>query len=247
MTQREAGVEVCRVAVVTGATRGIGRATAWALAERGYAAVATGRDAEALEALAAEARRAGLDLDIERIDVCDARSVTRGVDAIARRHEGRIDVLVNNAAIADTGPATSTSLLDTSDEALCAVLDTNLLGALRMARRAAPLMVAQGWGRIVNVSSQRGQLTPPPRDAHDGAYRVSKAALNMLTRLLACELEGTGVLVNAVCPGWVPTRLGGPNATGRMEDAVASILWAVQLPDDGPTGGFFHLGKPLAW
>jgi NAD(P)-dependent dehydrogenase (short-subunit alcohol dehydrogenase family) len=100
------------------------------------------------------------------------------------------------------------------------------------------------WGRIVNVSSGAGALASMGRGSP--GYSASKAALNALTRLLAGELAGTGVLVNSVCPGWVATDMGGRG--GRLvQDGAASVVWAAMLPDDGPTGGFFRDGRPLAW
>jgi NAD(P)-dependent dehydrogenase (short-subunit alcohol dehydrogenase family) len=123
-------------------------------------------------------------------------------------------------------------------------LDTNLLGAWRTVQACLPLLRESAHGRIVNVSSGAGSLT----DMRGGApaYRVSKAALNALTRILATELREDGILVNSVCPGWVATDMGGPG--GRpVEEGAASVLWAVLLPDDGPTGGFFRDGRRVDW
>jgi NAD(P)-dependent dehydrogenase (short-subunit alcohol dehydrogenase family) len=112
-----------------------------------------------------------------------------------------------------------------------------------MAEAAAPGMRARRWGRIVNVSSGAGSLTRMGPGAP--GYSASKAALNALTRLLAAELAGSGVLVNSVCPGWVATDMGGG---GRpVSDGAAGVVWAATLPDDGPTGGFFRDGRPQAW
>ena len=159
----------------------------------------------------------------------------------AQRRFERIDVLVNNAGVHyDTWQG----VCDADWRIVREAFETNLFGAWRMAQAVAPLMKAAKWGRIVNVSSEAGSLAS--MGAGTPAYATSKAALNALTRILAAELHGTGVLVNSVCPGWVATDMGGSG--GRpVEDGAASILWAVTIPDDGPTGGFFRDGKPLRW
>jgi NAD(P)-dependent dehydrogenase (short-subunit alcohol dehydrogenase family) len=159
---------------------------------------------------------------------------------IARRHT-RIDVLVNNAAVHyDSWQSAADADLDIVQEAL----ETNLLGAWRTSLATVPLMRQNGWGRIVNISSQGGSLAS--MGGGTPAYSVSKAGLNAFTRILASELAGTGILVNSVCPGWVATDMGGPG--GRpVEAGAASVMWAILLEDDGPTGGFYRDGKPLPW
>lgn len=154
---------------------------------------------------------------------------------------GRLDVLVNNAGILyDTWQRPSTANLDTVQEAI----DTNTLGPWRMCLAFVPLLRRSQHGCIINVSSGAGSLAS--MGSSTPAYNVSKAALNALTRTLAAELKGDGILVNAVCPGWVATEMGG--AGGRPVAAgAASVVWAVMLPDDGPTGGFFRDGQPLPW
>jgi len=125
-----------------------------------------------------------------------------------------------------------------------AALHTNLLGAWRVTQAALPLLRQSPAGRIVNVSSGAEALN----DMGGGtpAYRTSKAALNALTRILASELRGDRILVNAICPGWVATDMGGGGGRPVAEGA-AGIVWAVELPDDGPTGGFFRDGRAIAW
>jgi NAD(P)-dependent dehydrogenase (short-subunit alcohol dehydrogenase family) len=170
------------------------------------------------------------------LDVADPASVRAAADGL-----DRLDVLVNNAAILyDTWQRGIDADLDQVREAF----DTNLLGAWRVAQAVLPLLRASPAARIVNVSSGAGALT----DMGGGtpAYRTSKAALNALTRILAAELRGDRILVNAVCPGWVATDMGG--AGGRpVADGAAGIVWAATLPDDGPTGGFFRDGRPIDW
>ena len=169
-----------------------------------------------------------------QLDVSDPDSIGRvaaGLD--------HLDVLVNNAGVLyDTWQSPSTADLDVVREAL----DVNLLGAWRTVQAFLPLMGP--GGRIVNVSSGAGSLTG--MGAGTPAYGVSKAALNAFTIKLAGELRDRRILVNAVCPGWVATDMGG--AGGRpVEQGAASVLWAVDLPDDGPTGGFYRDGRPVTW
>jgi NAD(P)-dependent dehydrogenase (short-subunit alcohol dehydrogenase family) len=201
------------------------------LVARGFRTLVTARS----EAAAREAAAAiGGDVLARRMDVTDAASI----EEVAAGLE-RLDVLVNNAGVLyDTWQRPSDADLEQVREAL----EVNLLGAWRTTQAMLPLMGP--GGRIVNVSSGAGSLT----DMGPGtpAYGVSKAALNAFTIKLAAELRGSGILVNAVCPGWVATDMGGVG--GRpVEQGAASVLWAVDLPDDGPTGGFFRDGRPVAW
>jgi NAD(P)-dependent dehydrogenase (short-subunit alcohol dehydrogenase family) len=224
-----------RVAVVTGANRGIGLEVCRQLSEAGFVVVLGSRDAERGR-LAAES----IGVIARTIDVSDDRSVT---DAAAWIGEelGRCDALVNNAAILyDTWGRAARANLDEVREAL----ETNLFGAWRTTLALLPLLKASPSGRIVNVSSESGSLAS--MGAGTPAYHVSKAALNALTRTLAGELRGDRILVNAICPGWTATDMGGSG--GRpVRDGAASVIWGVMLPDDGPTGGFFRDGRPLAW
>jgi NAD(P)-dependent dehydrogenase (short-subunit alcohol dehydrogenase family) len=106
-------------------------------------------------------------------------------------------------------------------------------------------MKRNGFGRIVNFASGLGQLTE--MGAGTPAYRASKAALNALTRMLAAELEGSGILVNSMCPGWVRTDMGGRSAPRTVEQGADTAVWLATLPDDGPTGGFYRDRRPIAW
>jgi NAD(P)-dependent dehydrogenase (short-subunit alcohol dehydrogenase family) len=231
---------VTGIALVTGANRGIGREVVRQLAGESFTALLAARDPDKGRAAAGELADEGLEVDARQLDVADAESVRALADAIDRDY-GRLDVLVNNAAIHyDTWQHGVDADLSVVREAL----DTNLLGAWRTALACLPLLRRSAHARIVNVSSEAGALSSI--GAGSPAYSVSKAALNALTGILAKELQGDGILVNAVSPGWVATDMGGPG--GRPVAAgAASIMWAVRLPDDGPTGGFFRDGKRLDW
>jgi NAD(P)-dependent dehydrogenase (short-subunit alcohol dehydrogenase family) len=179
-------------------------------------------------------------VEFRRIDVADAESVKALGERLAKDFR-RLDVLVNNAAVHyDTWQSGVDADLEVGREAL----ETNLLGAWRTAQACLPLLRRSPHRRLVNVSSGAGSLAGMGAGAP--AYSVSKAALNAMTRILAAELRNDGVLVNAVCPGWVATDMGG--AGGRpVEQGAASVMRAVTLADDGPTGGFFRDGRPLEW
>jgi NAD(P)-dependent dehydrogenase (short-subunit alcohol dehydrogenase family) len=225
---------------VTGANRGIGLELVRQLAGRGYTAILGSRDPDKGEAAAADLREEGLEVQVRQLDVADEASVTRLGWALADEYF-RLDVLVNNAAIHyDPGRRGVDADLGVVREAL----ETNLLGAWRTTQACLPLLRRSRHARVVNVSSGAGSLSG--MGAGTPAYSVSKAALNAFTRIVAAELRSEGILVNAVCPGWVATDMGGPG--GRpVEDGAASVMWAVTLPDNGPTGGFFRDGRPVEW
>ncbi len=229
-----------RVALVTGANRGIGKEIARQLASHGLTVFLTARDASKAEAAAEELSGAG-DVRGHRLDVTDGGSVDR-LERDVEDDLGRLDVLVNNAGIAlDAGQSAVAPDLDVMRE----TLETNLFGAWRVARAFIPLMRENRYGRIVNVSSGMGQF----EDMGGGspAYRVSKAGLNVMTKTLAAELSGSGILVNSVCPGWVRTDMGGSSARVSVEDGADTPVWLATLPDDGPTGGFFRRREAIPW
>src|SRR5580692_8651920 len=223
------------ISLVTGANRGIGREVCRQLAELGHTVILTARDPGAA-AEAAQAVRA----EPIRLDVTDRASVARAAHWAQQRY-GKLDVLVNNAAITyDTWQRAVTADLAVVREAA----ETNLYGPWLMMQEFLPLLRNSDHPRIVNVSSEAASLAS--MGGGTPAYTASKVALNALTRMLAAELRRDHVLVNAVCPGWVATDMGGPG--GRpVEAGAASVVWAATLPDSGPTGGFFRDGRPLPW
>ena len=235
-----------RVALVSGANRGLGFETARQLAKLGYRVVLAAREFDKAEGAAAMLHAEQLDVVPLELEVSSAKSCAH------LSGFGVIDVLVNNAGVmaeSDENPLAagvlSRSALDVPVDLVREAFETNTLGAYRLIQALAPAMRERGYGRIVNVSSGLGQLNGMLGGYP--AYRVSKAALNALTRIFAAELHGSGVLVNAVCPGWAKTDMGGPQAQLEPEVAVSTIVWAATLPDDGPTGGFFRSGQPIPW
>jgi NAD(P)-dependent dehydrogenase (short-subunit alcohol dehydrogenase family) len=229
-----------RLAVVTGGNRGLGLAIVGELAARGLDVVLASRSADAGEAAAAGLAGLAGQVVAASLDVADAGSVSRFTVWLHGRF-GRCDVLVNNAAIAIDGAADAS----TADVAVVRrTLETNLLGAWHMTQALVPAMRARHYGRVVNVSSGVGRLSTMASGIP--AYRVSKTALNALTRIFADELSGDGILVNSCCPGQVRTGMGGP-AGVPASVAADTPVWLATLPADGPTGGFYRNRQPLDW
>ncbi|MFI5713683.1 SDR family NAD(P)-dependent oxidoreductase [Kribbella sp. NPDC051620] len=228
-----------RVALVTGANRGIGAELAEQLHTQGWTVLLGVRDLakgrETAEAISAGSER----LLPVKLDVSDPDDAASAAEWAAKKVE-QVDAVINNAAI----------LYDPAERAISVdlgsvhrAMETNLYGAWRVCQAFQPLLRRSAHPRIVNVSSEGGSISEMTGGAP--AYNVSKAALNALTRLLAGELRRDRILVNAICPGWTDTDMG---QGGRpVRDGARSVLWAVNLRDDGPTGGFFRDGRPLPW
>ena len=229
-----------RVALVTGANRGIGFEVCRSLGRQGASVILGSRDVARGVNAAEQLRSTGLDVVCRQLDVTDQVSVDAMAAWLEAEH-GRLDVLVNNAGIMPN----KKNVLDAPLSEVEEMWQVNTLGPWRAALALSPLMTQNHWGRIVNLSSEAGSMTRMTGTA--AAYRVSKAALNAFTRILASQLQPEGVLVNAVCPGWVHTDMGGPEAPRTLEQGASSVMWAVCLNDDGPTGGFYQDGKPLPW
>lgn len=229
------------VALVTGANRGIGFAIARKLAERDVHVALAARDREQGQHAARALTDSGLRASDVVLDVSRPATVEAAVSSILGEY-GRIDVLVNNAGITDGDQQPSTADSDLVSE----VLRVNVLGTWRCCSAVIPAMREAGYGRIVNLSSTLGSLHYMDGSS-EPAYRVSKAGLNALTRVLAAELAETGILVNSASPGWVASGMGGPRAPRTVEQGADTPVWLATLPADGPTGGFFYDRKPLEW
>jgi len=236
---------VTRTALVSGANRGIGFEIVRQLARLGVLPVIGARDPKDGQAAAETLLGEGLDVPVVALDVDAEESAAFAVGEVARLY-GRLDILVNNAAILIDEPGgLDASLLELTGDRARRTFETNVLGPLRLIQAAAPLMTAQDYGRIVNLSSTAGQLA----DMGKGypAYRISKTGVNALTRIAAAELGGGNIKVNAMCPGWVRTDMGGAKADRSPAEGADTAVWLATLPDDGPTGGFFRDRKPIAW
>jgi len=232
-----------RVVVVTGANRGLGRELVRQCAARGDTVVLGSRRADAGVRAAHEftpGTATGGRVLPYRLDVTDPAGLAELAEQL-RTEVGHVDVLINNAAVHYDTEQTG---VDVHFAVVREALETNLLGAWQTTLALLPMLRLSPSPRVVMVSSEGGPLTSMAGGTP--AYSVSKAALNALTRTLAGDLHAAGVLVNAVCPGWTATDMGGPG--GRpVAQGAASVLWAVDLPDDGPTGTFTRDGRPLPW
>jgi NAD(P)-dependent dehydrogenase (short-subunit alcohol dehydrogenase family) len=230
-----------RIALVTGGNRGIGLETCRQLAGRGIKVILGSRDAARGSAAARELAVAGAHVEARQLDVSSAKSISECMNWV--RHDlGQLDILVNNAGVMiEEGDADPLEELEIIRE----TMQTNVYGPFLLSRLAIPIMKSRRHGRIVNLSSGMGSLAE--MGAGYIAYRLSKAGINVVTRVIAAETEGMGILVNSVDPGWVRTEMGGRGASRTLEKGAETVTWLATLPDDGPTGAFFRDRKAIAW
>jgi|WetSurMetagenome_2_1015567.scaffolds.fasta_scaffold21328_3 NAD(P)-dependent dehydrogenase (short-subunit alcohol dehydrogenase family) len=238
-----------RIALVTGANKGIGNEVARELARRGLSVLLGARDAALGEAAAAALQALGLEVRFIEIDLGRPSTLTAAAQRIDAEF-GRLDVLVNNAGISDARDAAPSAA---NVEAVRRIFDTNFFGTLAVTQAMLPLLRRSPAGRIVNVSSGLGSLAmnSDPQWKYASyrllGYNASKAALNMLTVQLAAELRETGLKVNAVDPGFTATDLNHHRGTQTLAEGAAAALQYAMIGSDGASGGFFSADAPLAW
>ncbi len=244
-----------KVALITGGNRGLGFQTALDLKDAGVKVVLGSRNKQQGEEAAAKLRASGVDAEALELDVTNRAHHKAAYDYLASKY-GQLDILVNNAGIAagpfpGDGPEHSAS--DVSEDVLSKVFDTNFFAVVALTQTLLPLLKKSPAGRIVNLSSILASLKmhadpkSPIYDAKSFAYDASKTALNAFTIHLAYELRGTNVKVNSAHPGWVKTDMGGEQAPMDVSEGGKTSAALATLDNDGPNGGFFHMGKPLPW
>jgi len=238
-----------RVALVTGANRGIGFEIAKKLAAQKITVLIGARDQENGVKAQELLRQHELDVHFILLDVTEVMSIQAAVGRIKDEFR-RLDILVNNAGIMIDSQTGITELNQTIFQN---TLETNALGPLLLSQACLPMMKANNYGRIVNISSTLGSLTDiaspdsPHAEVQAPAYRLSKTILNGITVLLAAEMRGTNILVNSACPGWVRTDMGGNQAPVSPQQGAETPVWLATLPDGGPSGGFFRERQPIPW
>src|SRR5882724_85614 len=246
-----------KVAFITGANRGLGLETARELGKQGIVVILGSRDSKKGEAAAAKLRNEGIAAESLGFDVTRSQDHEKAYDYFAKKY-GCLDILVNNAGVlkedqvSTTGPApNATSAV--SPQTLRETFETNFFAPVALTQKLLPLIRKAPAGRIVNVSSILSSLTlhsdpnSPIYPFKTFAYDASKAALNAFTVHLAYELRDNKIKVNSAHPGWVKTEMGGPNAPMEVSEGGKTSAQLATLADDGPNGGFFHLGQRLPW
>ena len=241
-----------RVALITGANKGLGFESARQLAAQGIVVLLAARDPGRGEAAAAALRGEGLDVRAVKLDV-DVYADHQAVADYIENEFGALDILINNAGVMLDGMATPNQTSITSPEILAKTFATNVFAPVALTQTLLPLLRKAPAARIVNLSSVLGSLTlhatpgSPVYDAKYFAYDASKAALNAFTIHLAYELKGTPIKVNSCHPGWVKTDMGTDAAPMDVVEGAKTQVDLATLPADGPSGGFFHLGKAIPW
>lgn len=231
-----------KITLVTGGNRGIGREICRQLALKNHTVLLASRSLDQGETAAAELRHeTGGDILAYQLELTNEEDMQRLHDDIDQEF-GRLDILINNAGIF---PDRTNRLLDLNLDALRQTVDVNVYAPLRLIQVLLPLMRRKDGGRIINMSSAMGELSAVTQG--QPAYRLSKVNLNLLTRILAAELENSGITVNAVSPGWVRTDMGGDSAPRSVAEGADTAVWLATLPHEGPHGEFFHDRQPIPW
>ena len=241
-----------KVALISGANKGLGLETAKQLGKLGYTVLLGSRDPLKGEVAARLLREDGIDARVVKLDVTKQSDID-GIAALVESEFGKLDVLVNNAGVMHEKGWTKNTTSETTMENLRATFEANLFAVFALTKSLLPALKKSEAGRIVNVSSILGSVSlqatkgSPTYSTKLFAYNASKAALNVLTISLAHELRGTKIKVNSAHPGWVKTDLGGDAAPMSVVDGAKTEVELATLAEDGPTGGFFHNGKEIAW
>ncbi|MEH6907550.1 SDR family oxidoreductase [Neobacillus drentensis] len=230
-----------QVALVTGGNRGIGYELVKQLVLKGFKVILASRDPKRGHESAQKLKESDLDVSYVVMDVEDQESIRQAAITVNERY-GRLDVLINNAGVYLDEYE---KLLTMDPSMLEKTMRTNFFGVYHVIYSFIPLMKKQGYGRIINVSSELGAMREMSVQG-TGAYKLSKLALNGLSQLVAAEIKGD-IKINAVCPGWVSSDMGGPSAPRTPKQAAESILWLATIGPEGPNGGFFRDGKPIGW
>lgn len=240
------------IALITGANKGIGLETARQLAQQGIHVILAGRDADRIQTAVNGLTASGFSAEPLTLDVANPASIATAVEVVTQKHD-KLDILVNNAGIQTEGDWAGSNAATVSQADLRATFETNFFGLVDLTQRLLPLLEKSAAGRIVNLSSILGSLSlhanpvSPVYNSKMLAYDASKTALNAFTIHLAHALKDTKIKVNSAHPGWVQTDMGGSAAPMNIEDGAKTSVWLATLPEDGPTGGYFHNGKPLPW
>ena len=232
-----------KTALVTGANRGLGLETCRQLAAAGFHVILTARKKQAGQRATDQLTAQGLDVSFLQLDVASDDSIQKSAEYLKSNHI-QLDVLVNNAGVfLDPSPdQPDASIFSASRDTLRSTMEINVYGPIMLTQAVRSCL--KTGARIVNVSSGMGQLSE--MNGLCPAYRISKTALNAVTRILSQELEGAGVSVNSVCPGWVKTDMGGESATLEPAQGVDTIIW-LATTQKSPSGGFYREREPIAW
>lgn len=230
-----------KIAAVTGGNRGIGFQICRDIANKDLKVLLTARNSEKGAESAKILQDEGLDVTFYELDVSSAESIDNFVSRVTKEFS-RIDVLVNNAAII---PDARSSGLSVEIQELQVSLETNVYGIIQLSQKIIPLMIKNNYGRIINLSSGMGQFA----DMGSGylAYRISKTAVNTITKVLANETDSYNIQINSVDPGWVQTEMGGAGASLSVEEGADTIVWLSTRPDNSPTGMFYKKREIISW
>lgn len=235
-----------KIALVTGANRGLGFETAKQLGLKGFKVYMACRDEQKGRLATDLLKSMNINAVAIKMDVTKTKEIRDAVDLFKKSGEVP-DVIVNNAGVfleVLSGPQDSESILNVDPVIILKTIETNTMGPLKLIQAFVPMMVKKGHGRIINISSGMGQLSQMGGNAP--GYRMSKTALNALTRILQVELEGTNISVNSVCPGWVKTDMGGSSAPRSLEEGVKTTLW-LATTENSPQGKFFRDCQEIPW